>query len=118
MRLPNGENAVVQIAKLTDYCLSPSHPRGRHKARVFAARLGFTALHTETLQRLVLAAAAERQDADLVGEDSFGTRYVLASKCTAQRGSPRSAAPGSSASKRTSQDSPAATCCDWPLSRP
>lgn len=37
MKLPNGDRAVVDIVKLTDYCLSTTHPRGRHKARVFAA---------------------------------------------------------------------------------
>ncbi|WP_433996414.1 DUF6883 domain-containing protein [Bradyrhizobium iriomotense] len=35
MRIPNGENAAVDIRKIEDYCLNPSHPRGRHKARVF-----------------------------------------------------------------------------------
>ena len=33
MKLPNGDRAVVELAKLTDYCLDPGHPRGRHKAR-------------------------------------------------------------------------------------
>lgn len=36
MKLPNGEGAIVELAKLRDYCLSQSHPRGRHKARVFS----------------------------------------------------------------------------------
>lgn len=27
--------------KLTGYCLNPEHPRGKHKARVFASALGF-----------------------------------------------------------------------------
>lgn len=38
MKLPNADRAVVGLAKLRDYCLSPTHPRGRHKARVFAVR--------------------------------------------------------------------------------
>ncbi len=42
MKLPNGERAVVDIIKLQDYCLNPAHPRGQHKARVFAAALGLT----------------------------------------------------------------------------
>jgi hypothetical protein len=37
--LPNAENAIVEIAKLRDYCLSPTHLRGRHKARVFQSAL-------------------------------------------------------------------------------
>jgi len=38
--LPNGDRAILDIRKLEDYCLSPSHPRGRHKARVFQRVLG------------------------------------------------------------------------------
>jgi hypothetical protein len=29
MKLPNGDAAIVDIAKLRDYCLSPDHPRGK-----------------------------------------------------------------------------------------
>jgi len=39
MKLPEAERAVVDIAKLRDYCLSPFHPLGRHKARIFAGLL-------------------------------------------------------------------------------
>jgi hypothetical protein len=35
MRIPNGEHATIDIRKIQDYCLNPSHPRGRHKAGVF-----------------------------------------------------------------------------------
>ena len=34
MKPPNGERAIVDIAKLTDYCLNPEHARGKHKARI------------------------------------------------------------------------------------
>jgi hypothetical protein len=44
MKLPNGDQAVVDIAKLRDYCLNKDHLRGRHKARVFAAVLGRPAM--------------------------------------------------------------------------
>jgi hypothetical protein len=37
VKLPHAELAVVDIAKLRDYCLNADHLRGRHKARVFAA---------------------------------------------------------------------------------
>ncbi len=42
MKLPGGEHAVVDLAKLRDYCLNALHPRGRRKARVFASALGLT----------------------------------------------------------------------------
>jgi hypothetical protein len=38
--LPNGENAILDLRKLEDYCLSTEHARGRHKARVFRDALG------------------------------------------------------------------------------
>jgi hypothetical protein len=41
---------AVDLTKVRDYCLSASHPRGRHKARVFQARLGLTADNAELLQ--------------------------------------------------------------------
>ena len=42
MKLPNAENAIVDMSKLVDYCLSPTHFRGRNKARVFQSALGLT----------------------------------------------------------------------------
>jgi len=40
--LPDFENAFIDQRKLKGYCLSPSHPRGRHKARLFRETLGVT----------------------------------------------------------------------------
>ena len=62
MKLPNGKKAVVEIAKLRDYCLSAAHPEGRHKARVFRAVLGMGPADSRRLQGWVLAAAGD-QDA-------------------------------------------------------
>jgi hypothetical protein len=76
MKLPNAGSAVVDINKLRDYVLSPDHPRGRHKARVFAATFGLQASDAEWL-RLQLLAAALRENAVQTNEDSFGRRYVL-----------------------------------------
>ena len=42
MNLPNGHASVVEIEKIRDYCLSLTHPRGRHKARVYQSALGIT----------------------------------------------------------------------------
>ncbi len=76
MKLPNGERASVELLKLREYCLSPSHPRGKHKARVFASILGFTAGDAERLREARLVAA--REHAAVVGEaDGFGQRYVI-----------------------------------------
>jgi hypothetical protein len=48
---------VVDVAKLRDYCLSDSHPRGRHKARVLRSRLGLTTGDAEWLRDQLLRAA-------------------------------------------------------------
>jgi hypothetical protein len=76
MTLPNCERAVVDLAKLTDYCLNPEHPRGRHKARVFAAALGFTAVHAEALRETLLAVAMDHE-AEATEADDYGQRYLL-----------------------------------------
>lgn len=76
MKLPNPERAVVDIAKLRDYCLNPQHPRGRHKARVFASALGLTRDHANDLRQALLAAARDR-DAIPAEEDEYGMRDVV-----------------------------------------
>ena len=76
MHLPNPLRAHVPIAKLVDYCLNPDHPRGRHKARVFAATLGISAADAEQLRNALLAAAAAG-DAVATESDAYGQRFVL-----------------------------------------
>jgi hypothetical protein len=76
MKIPNGERAIVDIGKLRDYCLSLDHPRGRHKARVFAAVLGLTADHAELLQDALKRAALE-EEALTTDQDEYGQRYVV-----------------------------------------
>ncbi len=60
MKLPNGELAVVDIQKLRAYCLNPHHPRGRHKARVFAS-VGIQESGVEELRTALLRAAREAE---------------------------------------------------------
>jgi hypothetical protein len=76
MRLPNADRAIVEMVKLTEYCLNPEHPRGKHKARVFAAALGLTAERADELQEALLTAASS-EDAVPGDADEFGQRYVL-----------------------------------------
>jgi hypothetical protein len=79
---------VVDIAKLRAYCLSPHHPRGRHKARVFRSRLGLEAADAERLRQMLLQGARARVD-QLVpaGSDQYGQRYVLDLDVTTAHGS-------------------------------
>jgi len=76
MRLPGAERAVVDTAKLRDYCLNPNHPRGRHKARVFASALGLTVADSDIL-RQALVDAATSFEATPGDKDDYGQRYVL-----------------------------------------
>src|ERR1700730_8675453 len=76
MRLPNGERGVVDLAKLRDYCLSLDHPRGRHKARVFAATLGLTADLAEELRHALLE-AARTEESTATDQDEYGQRYIV-----------------------------------------
>jgi hypothetical protein len=76
MLLPNGESATVDIKKLRDYCLNSDSPRGRNKARVFAAVLGLTAADALILQARLLEVA--RTEEAVPGElDIYGQRYTV-----------------------------------------
>jgi hypothetical protein len=76
MKMPNGDRAVVDLVKLTDYCLNPDHPRGKHKARVFLAACGFTSENAESMRDQLLDAAAH-SEARPVPPSVHGQRYVL-----------------------------------------
>ena len=76
MTLPNGDKAIIDPAKLVEYCLNESHPTGKHKAKVFKARLGITLLQTHLLQRSIEIAAATH-DAVAGNSDFYGQRFVV-----------------------------------------
>ena len=73
MKLPNGDRAHVDLRKLEAYCLNMHHPRGKHKARVFAS-CGVT--DAEALKRALLEAAVS-VDATESESDRHGVRYVI-----------------------------------------
>jgi len=75
-RLPNAARAVVDVEKLRDYCLNLSHPRGQHKAMVFASALGIRAEHAEMFRQSLLAAAVSGTPMP-AEEDDYGRRYVM-----------------------------------------
>lgn len=85
MKLPNGDRAVVAIEKLRDYCLDPAHPRGRHKARVFAVALGWSADDAGQLRDLLLLAARDKEAVESE-KDEYGQRYVLDLEAPGLRG--------------------------------
>lgn len=57
MKLPNAEQAIIEIEKLRDYSLSPDHPVGKHKARVFESSLGLRQEHAQVIQERLREAA-------------------------------------------------------------
>ena len=110
VKLPNPENAVVETRKLRDYCLSPEHPRGRHKARVFASALGLTADDSQELRQALLAAALS-EEALPAEEDEYGQRYMLDFEMSTEVGS---AVVRSGWMVRSGEDFPRFTSC-WVL---
>jgi hypothetical protein len=107
MKLPNADRAIVDIVKLRDYCLSPDHPRGRHKARVFAAALGLAAADAEFLRQALLGAALS-EEASVADADGYGQRYVLDFDLSAPAGRARVR---SSWIVRAGEDFPRLTSC-------
>lgn len=75
MKLPNGDQAVVDIQKLRGYCLNPHHTRGRHKARVFAS-VGLIEPDAEE-RRMALLRAARENEARAGTLNSYGQRYTV-----------------------------------------
>lgn len=76
MKLPNAEQALVDVRKLREYCLNVEHPRGQHKARVFKSALGWTADQAEAVRRRLLEAVLH-EDVSFLGADDYGQRYAL-----------------------------------------
>jgi hypothetical protein len=76
MKLPNAENAFVDVAKLRDYALDPVHAEGKHKARVFAAALGLSRNDAEWLRDQLLL-GARISDCSLGRKTDHGQMYAI-----------------------------------------
>src|SRR5712672_2034029 len=74
--LPNPDQAVLDIRKIEDYCLNPSHPRGRHKARVFREALDLQRSDAAWLQDILLE-AARSCEASPIATDEWGVHWRL-----------------------------------------
>jgi hypothetical protein len=73
-KVPNSKNAIIELAKLQDYCLSADHPRGRHKARVFREALSLTDDEAEWLRQKLLE-GIQNHPAEKQETNSFGSRW-------------------------------------------
>lgn len=76
VKLPNAENAVLDIAKLRDYCLNPNHLEGKHKARIFSEKLGITRNDAELLRRAILEGVLLAEAVEQA-PTVFGRRFVV-----------------------------------------
>ena len=76
MKIPNAEQAAIDIRKLRDYCLNPHHDEGKHKARLFMAAFGMTADDAEAL-RDILQQMVKTHDMQLGRRDEYGQRYLI-----------------------------------------
>jgi hypothetical protein len=75
VQLPGGDDVDIDPAKVRDYLLSPAHPVGLSKARVFG-RLGFVREDWLDL-RHHLASLARTGEASLVAANTFGQKYIV-----------------------------------------
>jgi hypothetical protein len=76
MRLPNCEQAIIDLRKLEDYCLSQAHRRGRDKATVFRHALGINQTDSRWLRQSLLEAVRGSDAIDL-GSDQFGRLWRI-----------------------------------------
>jgi Domain of unknown function (DUF6883) len=74
MKLPNAENAFIDLRKLRDYALSSQHRIGRHKARLFASLLNMNTNDAEALRNILLR-IIKTNAAEIGIRDEHGQRY-------------------------------------------
>lgn len=85
VKLPFAEHAIVDASKVRDYLLSPEHPVGRFKARVFGAA-GYRQRDWSRLQRDFLALATT-MEVERTASDEHGQRFVGTATLVAPNGS-------------------------------
>jgi hypothetical protein len=76
MLIPNADRAVVDMHKLLDYVLNPTHERGLHKARLFAAVFGLTAADAVAFREYRLQ-VVKTHDAQLGDQLRHGQMYRI-----------------------------------------
>lgn len=74
MKIPGGDRAVIEEAKVRDYLLSAEHPVGRAKARFFV-HLGFERTNWRVLRDQLQQLASA--DAEQAASTRFGQKYIV-----------------------------------------
>ena len=70
------DEILIEPRKLTDYVLSPTNPKGKHKALMFQQHLGYT---RDTYQPLLDQIQAQALEAEAIPQqvDQHGQRYQI-----------------------------------------
>lgn len=76
MKLPNPNLAIIDMKKLTGYCLNPEHSDGQHKAYVFQSVLGIGLENAEELRDELLR-AVKTYDAVPSKSNQHGQKYII-----------------------------------------
>ena len=87
MKLPNADQVQIDGPKVSEYLLSPAHPVGRFKARVFKA-LGFDQSNLDAFVAEVRRIAAEGEVAE-VEDFEFGRKYTVSGELKGPRSAAR-----------------------------
>ena len=79
MKLSHGDKGIIDQRKVVDYCLSPDHDDGKHKARLFENLLGLKREHAGWLLDALREAAVSGEAASVEGPGGrvwrFGATY-------------------------------------------
>ncbi len=76
MLLLNPDQAVIDLQKLTGYCLNLEHSEGKHKAYIFQSALGIGIEEVEELQDALLQ-AVRIYDAVPGKSNQHGQKYII-----------------------------------------
>jgi hypothetical protein len=76
MKIPGGDNPIIDDRKLRSYCLDQTHPNGAHKARLFESIVGIT-LANQALLLDALRVAAKTDQALEGKSDQYGDRFTV-----------------------------------------
>lgn len=106
MILPNAENAFIDDRKLIDYCLSESHPVGKHKVR-FISALGFSVENYQDLKNAILI-NIQNNEATITEINQYGALYVVD---ISAENSPKNAIVRTSWIIKTDENFPRLTSC-------
>ncbi len=74
MKLDSFNNPFISDDKLLEYCLNPSHPDGKHKARVFKSALNIDQTNFEILKSAIIR-KIKNVDVNLLEQNEFGNLY-------------------------------------------